>query len=338
MRTVEAAIEIRARPEAVFDLIHDYARRLEWDPFLKEACLLEGAEAAGPGVKARCTARNGFGGLAMETIYLSFDRPVVAAVKMTKGPAVLETFAASLRQEDVGSGLTRVTYRFNFSTRPRWLRALAGPIASVLFLREVRQRLEALKSYMERRSDDLYSLPADLPAPTDDGACGHLPGLEVPPLDLPNTDGRSVRLGASPTRWTVVYAYPRTGVPTQDSPPGWDEIPGARGCTPQNCAFRDHYADLQRLGATVYGLSTQSTEYQREMAERLHLPYPILSDARLELTHALRLPTFRYGDWTLLKRLSLILEGSRIVHVIYPVFPSTADAPAVTAWLRARVG
>ncbi len=134
MRTLEAAIEIRASSEAVFDLIHDYARRLEWDPFLKEACLLEGAEAAGPGVKARCTARDGFGGLAMETIYLSFDRP----------------FAASLRQEDIGLGLTRVTYRFNFSTRPRWLRAVTGPIASVLFLREVRQRLKALKSYMER--------------------------------------------------------------------------------------------------------------------------------------------------------------------------------------------
>jgi peroxiredoxin len=127
-------------------------------------------------------------------------------------------------------------------------------------------------------------------------------------------------------------------VPTQDSPPGWDAIPGARGCTPQNCAFRDHHAELKLLGATVYGLSTQSTEYQREMAERLHLPYPILSDERLALTEALRLPTFRFGEWTLLKRLSLILEGSRIVHVIYPVFPSNADAPAVTAWLHARVG
>lgn len=150
MRSLEAAIEIRASPAAVFDLIHDYARRLEWDPFLKEACLLEGAQAAGLGVKTRCTARKGFGGLAMETVYLSFDRPRVAAVKMTKGPAVLETFAASLRQEDIGSGRTRVTYRFNFSTRPRWLRAITGPIATVLFRREVRQRLKALKCYLER--------------------------------------------------------------------------------------------------------------------------------------------------------------------------------------------
>ena len=204
------------------------------------------------------------------------------------------------------------------------------------------------------RSDDLYSLPANLPAPINDGACDHLPGFEVPPVDLPSTRGGTVRLGAgrtgrlgtggtvhlgaAPRRWTVVYAYPRTGVPDQDSPPGWDEIPGARGCTPQSCAYRDHHAELTRLGATVYGLSTQSTEYQREMAERLHLPYPILSDERLQLTRALRLPTFRYGDWTLIKRLSLILEGSRIVHVIYPVFPSTADAPAVTAWLLARAG
>jgi uncharacterized protein YndB with AHSA1/START domain len=153
MRSLEAAIEIRASPEAVFDLVHDYARRLEWDPFLKEACLLEGAEAAGLGVKTRCTARNGFAGLAMETVYLSFERPKVAAVRMTRGPAILETFAASLRQEEVGLGRTRVTYRFNFSTRPHWLRAVAGPIATVLFRRETRQRLEALKAYMERSPD-----------------------------------------------------------------------------------------------------------------------------------------------------------------------------------------
>jgi peroxiredoxin len=136
--------------------------------------------------------------------------------------------------------------------------------------------------------------------------------------------------------WVVLYAYPRTGVPDVDSPPGWDEIPGARGCTPQNCAFRDHHAELSALGASVYGLSTQSTAYQREMAERLHLPYPVLSDERLALTRALRLPTFTYGGWTLLRRLSLILREGRIEHVIYPVFPSNADAPAVVAWLGDR--
>jgi uncharacterized protein YndB with AHSA1/START domain len=149
MRSLEAAVEIRATPEAVFDLIHDYSRRLEWDPFLKDARLLDGAERAGLGIKSRCTARNGFGGLAMETVYVSYDRPRVAAVKMTAGPAVLESFAASLRQEDAGSGRTRVTYRFNFSTRPPWLRAIMEPVAAALFRREVRQRLAALKRFLE---------------------------------------------------------------------------------------------------------------------------------------------------------------------------------------------
>jgi len=150
VKTLEAAVEIRASPEAAFDLIHDYSRRLDWDPFLKEACLLDGARAAGVGVKSRCTARNGFAGLAMESVYVSFDRPRVAAVRMTRGPALLETFAASISQDDVGSGVTRVTYRFNFQTRPRWLRPMMAPIAAALFLREVRARLTALKRYMER--------------------------------------------------------------------------------------------------------------------------------------------------------------------------------------------
>src|SRR5688500_10758879 len=186
------------------------------------------------------------------------------------------------------------------------------------------------------RSDDLYSTPPHLPVPTDDGACEHLPGLTAPDLPLPATTGGTLSVAAQPARWTVVYAYPRTGTPDQVSPPGWDEIPGARGCTPQNCAFRDHYAELQSLGASVFGLSTQPTAYQLEMATRLHLPFPVLSDEQLQLTHALRLPTFRYQEWTLLKRFSLILEGDRIAHVIYPVFPSNADAPAVLAWLRGR--
>jgi peroxiredoxin len=186
------------------------------------------------------------------------------------------------------------------------------------------------------RSDDLYSLPPDLPEPQDDGACAHLLGLEMPPLALPATDGTLVRLDRSELPFTVVYAYPRTGRPDVDSPPGFDAIPGARGCTPQSCAFRDHHAELRALGARVFGLSTQPTEYQREMAERLHLPFPILSDEHLELTRAIGLPTFRFGDWTLLKRCSLVLRGARIAHVIYPVFPSNADAPLVARWLRAH--
>ena len=153
MRSVEASIDIQATPEAVFDLIHDYSRRLEWDTFLQEACLLDGAERAGLGVKARCTARNGFAGFAMETVYVSFDRPRVAAVKMTNGPAILETFAASLRQDEIEPGVTRVTYRFNFSTNPRWLRAVSDRIAAALFLREIRQRLQGLKRHLEASSE-----------------------------------------------------------------------------------------------------------------------------------------------------------------------------------------
>ena len=150
MRSLEAAIDVQASPEEVFDLIHDYAQRLDWDPFLREARLLDGAPAAAQGVKTLCAARARFGGLAMETVYVSFDRPRVAAVKMTRGPAVLETFAASLRQEDIGSGWTRVTYRFNFATRPRWLRAIGDPLAAALFKRETQRRLEALKSHLEK--------------------------------------------------------------------------------------------------------------------------------------------------------------------------------------------
>ena len=188
------------------------------------------------------------------------------------------------------------------------------------------------------RSDDLYAVPPGLGVPMDDGACDHLLGATVPPIALPATTGEHIRLDRSATPWTVVYAYPRTGVPDQDSPPGWDEIPGARGCTPQNCAFRDHHAELRALGATVYGLSTQSIAYQQEMATRLHLPYPVLSDERLELTNALRLPTFTYGEWTLIKRLSVVIRDGRIAHVVYPVFPSNADAPAIKAWLQERKG
>jgi polyketide cyclase/dehydrase/lipid transport protein len=151
MRTFEAAIDIRARPDVVFDLIHDYARRLEWDSFLQEARLLGGAESAAVGVTARCAARRGFGGLTMDTVYVSFERPRVAAVRMTKGPALLETFAASLRQDEIEPGVTRVTYRFNVSTRPGWLRPILDPIAATLFLREVRMRLAALKRHLERK-------------------------------------------------------------------------------------------------------------------------------------------------------------------------------------------
>ena len=186
------------------------------------------------------------------------------------------------------------------------------------------------------RSDDLNQLPADLPVPVDDGACAHLTGTALPaPLPLPATSGGTVDLAALPGR-TVVYCYPRTGLPDVPSPDSWDAIPGARGCTPQSCAFRDHYAELRGLGAGVYGLSTQTTDYQREAAERLHLPFPLLSDAELAFAHALRLPTFTFDGVELLTRVTLILRDGRVEHVFYPVFPPDANAAEVVRWLQAH--
>jgi peroxiredoxin len=182
------------------------------------------------------------------------------------------------------------------------------------------------------RSDDLYSLPADLPVPADDGACDHLVGMAVPSIALPSTSGEPVNLAQLPGR-TVVYAYPRTGRPDQDPPPGWDTIPGARGCTPESCSFRDHHQELRSLGARVFGLSTQDTAYQQEVAARLHLPFDLLSDADLALTGALRLPTFVVEAMTLLKRLTLVINDGRIEHVWYPVFPPDTHAEVVVAWL-----
>lgn len=185
------------------------------------------------------------------------------------------------------------------------------------------------------RTDDVYKLPEDLPIPTDDGACNHLPGSCLPPVSLPSTAGGLLDL--SMLRGTVViYCYPRTGDPNKDPPAGWDAIPGARGCTPQSCAFRDHYRELRTLDADVFGLSTQTTEYQKEMAARLHLPFPVLSDAKLELTHALKLPTFTIEGMTLIKRLTLIVDDGIVTKVFYPVFPPDKNADEVIAWLSGR--
>ena len=183
------------------------------------------------------------------------------------------------------------------------------------------------------RSDNLYELPPGLPVPQDDGACHHLAGMRLPRLALASTGGRMVDLSALAGR-TVVYAYPRTGEPDKDPPPGWDAIPGARGCTPQSCAFRDHFSELKRAGAAaVYGLSTQTTDYQREAAERLHLPFELLSDANFGLTRALKLPTFEVSGMTLIKRLTLVLRDGAIEHVFYPVFPPNRNAADVLDWL-----
>jgi len=189
------------------------------------------------------------------------------------------------------------------------------------------------------RTDQLFNLPEGLPVPVDDGACDHLPGMALPAIGLPATDGTTVRLDEAGAPRTVVFAYPRTGRPGEDPPGGlvaWDAIPGARGCTPQACAYRDRYEELIGRGVRVFGLSTQDTAYQREVVERLQLPYSILSDERLELTRALRLPTFETAGLTLLRRHTTIVRDGRIEDVLYPVFPSDRDAGNVIAWLDAH--
>ena len=174
-----------------------------------------------------------------------------------------------------------------------------------------------------------------IPPPVDDGGAAHLAGMAIPPVSLVATNDTVVTLSALPGR-TVVFAYPRTGVPGQVSlVDDWDMIPGARGCTPQTCAFRDLYAELKAAGAAqVFGLSTQSNAYQTEMASRLHLPFPVLSDEQLALTHALDLPTMEVAGLTLIKRLALVIDDARITHVFYPVFPPDRNAPDVLAWLK----
>jgi peroxiredoxin len=178
-------------------------------------------------------------------------------------------------------------------------------------------------------------LPSDIPVPQDDGAARHLSRAKLPDLALPATDGAAVSLGKLAGR-TVIYIYPRTGVPGVDPPAGWDAIPGARGCTPQSCSFRDHFAELKSLGvARVFGLSTQDTAYQQEAATRLHLPFPILSDERLALTKALKLPTFSAAGMTLLKRMALVIDDGTITKAFYPVFPPDQSAAEVIAWIQA---
>jgi peroxiredoxin len=174
---------------------------------------------------------------------------------------------------------------------------------------------------------------SSIPAPVDDGGTRHLTGARVPSVPLPATDGGTVDLSALRGR-TVVYAYPRTGRPGIENPEGWDMIPGARGCTPQSCSFRDHFAELKGLGVDhLFGLSTQAPDYQREAAERLHLPFAILSDEHLKLTRAMNLPTFETSGMTLLKRFTLVIDDGKVGHVFYPVFPPDRSASDVVEWL-----
>ena len=179
---------------------------------------------------------------------------------------------------------------------------------------------------------DLSQLPNDLPRPVDDGAATHLQGMVLPHLTLPATNGAAIDLARIPGR-VVIYVYPMTGRPGVAPPEGWNSIPGARGCTPQSCAFRDHYAELQSLNTAVFGLSTQSTDDQKEAKERLHLPFELLSDGDRRLKQLLRLPTFIAAGMELYRRMTLVAAGGRIAKVFYPVFPPDRNASDVLAWL-----
>ncbi|MEV6738070.1 MerR family transcriptional regulator [Streptomyces sp. NPDC051104] len=182
---------------------------------------------------------------------------------------------------------------------------------------------------------DYLTLPADLPAPEDDGAAAHLPGTTMPPITLLDTAGTPIRLDALGPRRTVIYIYPLTGRPGTDLPEGWNSIPGARGCTPETCGFRDHFQDLLEAGAgRVYGLSSQDSDYQNEVVERLRLPFDMLSDAALGLADTLGLPAFEVDGMRLFKRLTLIIRDGVIEHAFYPIFPPNEHAQQVLTWLR----
>jgi peroxiredoxin len=184
---------------------------------------------------------------------------------------------------------------------------------------------------------DLYRLPPGLPVPLDDGAAEHLPGCELPALVLPSTQGGTIDLAAAAreAETLVLYVYPRSGVPGEPSPDGWDAIPGARGCTPQSCAFRDHEAELHALGARVLGMSAQAPAEQLEFATREQLPFALVSDPQLQLAAALDLPTFETSGMRLYKRITLVVRDGAIAKVFYPVFPPDRNAGEVLAWLGA---
>ena len=182
-------------------------------------------------------------------------------------------------------------------------------------------------------TQNYVTLPGNLPIPEDDGACDNLVGMSLPELNLPSTGGDLINLLKLKGR-VVIYCYPMTGIPGIQPPVGWDQIPGAMGCTPQSCSFRDHYAEIQSLDANVFGLSTQDTGYQKEMAERLHLPFKVLSDNNLCFCKMLNLPKFEFEGKTLIKRVTLISNSGVIEAVNYPVFPSVSDPTWVINFLK----
>jgi len=180
---------------------------------------------------------------------------------------------------------------------------------------------------------NVYEIPPGLPIPQDDGSTDHLKGLRLPTVSLKATNGTTINFGDIFSR-LVIYCYPMTGQPNVALPDGWDQIPGARGCTPQSCSFRDHYQELQALGAEVVGLSVQTTVYQKEMVDRLHLPFPVVSDSDYQFQKALNMPTFIAAGMALLKRVTLIANHGVIEAVHYPIFPSDSDAGWVIDYLK----
>lgn len=182
---------------------------------------------------------------------------------------------------------------------------------------------------------NLSQLPTDLPIPQDDGCANHLKGMRLPNVSLNATNGSTVHFGDIKGK-LVIYCYPMTGQPNIALPDGWDQIPGARGCTPQSCSFRDHYQELQALGADLMGLSVQTTKYQKEMVDRLHLPFPVVSDVNYQFQKALNMPTFVAAGMILLKRVTLIANNGVIEAVHYPIFPSDGDPAWVINYLKSH--
>lgn len=199
-----------------------------------------------------------------------------------------------------------------------------------------RRSFLALPVVLALPQTNLNQLPANLPRPKDDGAARHLKGMALPDLELPSTSNRRVNLSKVAAPRVVIYAYPMTGRPDRQLPQGWDDIPGARGCTPETCGFRDHHKDLAKLQTEVFGVSTQDTPYQQEMVKRLEVPFEVLSDEHMEFARVLKLPTFTVEGMTLLKRLTLVARNGRIEQVFYPVFPPDKHAEEVIAWLKAH--
>ena len=181
---------------------------------------------------------------------------------------------------------------------------------------------------------NLSILPSNLPEPKDDGACKHLINTNLPSISLANQDGNLLKLKRNDTFRIILYCFPMTGHPEKPLPIGWDDIPGARGCTPQTCSFRDHYDDLMKLNAIPIGLSTQSVEDLKEMTNRLKIPYDIISDANLQFANLIKLPTFKVDEKVFIKRLTLIIQSSIIIKVFYPVFPPDLHVKDVINWLE----